>query len=152
MFLLYFGPIAVAAWLIIGGIAYGNAAITDSEFAAGVVFFATVVFGFSVVFIIVFDFDGSHGPPFASGMIGLGLFGFHALCTADAMDCRILFKALGGMVAGWVVEENIRPVGRLLVRRQLARRRRMDLSKAQREAVASTGPGSVEAVNASPPA
>jgi hypothetical protein len=152
MLLLYFGPIAIASWLIIGGIAYGNAAITNSEFAGGVVFFASVVFAVSIFFTILLDLDGRDGPSFASGMIGFGIAGFHVLCTADAMDYRILFRTMGGMVAGWVVEENFHPVGHLLVRRALARRRRMDLRKAQWEAAASTGPGSVEAVNASPPA
>ncbi|KAH6696882.1 hypothetical protein F5X68DRAFT_546 [Plectosphaerella plurivora] len=116
--ILYLWPIAVAAWLTIGGVAYGNETVAKSPFGEQIVVIAFFAFVLSILFVVLLDDYGTHAAPFATGVIGFGVASFQALGTADAMDQRILFKVFGGLLAGWVVEWTLHPTRRLTARLQ----------------------------------
>ncbi|KAM0323502.1 hypothetical protein ACHAQA_008782 [Verticillium albo-atrum] len=120
--ILYLGPITIAAWLIIGGVAYGNEAIVNSPASVAIVMFGCIICVLAGLAVMLDD-DVDNGPVFASGILGFGIAGFRALSVADAMDSRVLFWTLAGMQVGWVVERTLHPVGRLMRYQELNRRK-----------------------------
>lgn len=118
--ILYLGPVAIASWLLIGGVAYSSEKVYNSDGAGFIVGICCVFYVMALIFTLMFDEGGnhSHGPAFASGMIGCGLGGFRSLVVAETLGYRFLFWALGGMLAGWVVEWTLHPVAWLIARRE----------------------------------
>lgn len=118
--ILYLGPVAVASWLLIGGVAYSDEKVANSDGAGFIVGISCVFFVMALMLTLMLDFGDNHGhgPAFASGMIGLGLGGFRSLVVAETLGYRFLFWALGGMLAGWVLEWTLHPVGWLIARRE----------------------------------
>ncbi|KAI9146817.1 hypothetical protein HJFPF1_13385 [Paramyrothecium foliicola] len=90
--ILYCGPIATAAWLIIG-------AVANSSDSGVIILWVSFVY-FTTILTVMLDDSGTHGPAFASGMLELDIAGFRTLSTSNAMDYRLLFWILAGMQAG----------------------------------------------------